>query len=71
MRDGETGLLVMPGDLASLTEALRRLIGDGSLRVRLGAGAAALARDQLDAAANAQRIGDILTEVALSRGRSV
>jgi glycosyltransferase involved in cell wall biosynthesis len=37
--DGQTGLLVQPGDPEALTAALRRLLGDSSLASRLGAAA--------------------------------
>jgi glycosyltransferase involved in cell wall biosynthesis len=37
--DGETGLLVPPGDIAALRAALERLLADGDLRLRLGAAA--------------------------------
>jgi glycosyltransferase involved in cell wall biosynthesis len=37
VRDGETGLLVPPGDADTLTAALRRLGQDSALRQRLGA----------------------------------
>ena len=34
--DGETGLLVPPGESGPLTEALRQLVTDGGLRARMG-----------------------------------
>ncbi|MBS1878053.1 MAG: glycosyltransferase family 4 protein [Actinobacteria bacterium] len=36
VRDGETGLLVRPGDVTALRTALRRLFADAELRQRLG-----------------------------------
>ena len=37
--DGESGLLVPPGDERALAAAIRRVLSDGDLRSRLGAGA--------------------------------
>jgi glycosyltransferase involved in cell wall biosynthesis len=53
--DGETGLLVAPGDITALRAALERLLGDAPLRRRMGAAARARAEERfgLDAAAQA------------------
>ncbi|MEH3145753.1 MAG: glycosyltransferase family 4 protein [Methylobacterium frigidaeris] len=39
LRDGENGLLVQPGDVPALTEALHRIVTDRTLRARLAAAA--------------------------------
>jgi glycosyltransferase involved in cell wall biosynthesis len=47
--DGETGLLVEPGNANELGAALARVCADGGLRVRLGARARAAVRDRFGA----------------------
>lgn len=43
--DGETGLLVTPGDASALRQALERLVSEPALRERLGAAGAVRARE--------------------------
>jgi glycosyltransferase involved in cell wall biosynthesis len=49
--DGETGLVVPPGDTQALRAALRRLLGDRELRQRLGRGGRDRARERFSWAA--------------------
>lgn len=56
VRDGETGLLVQPGDVEGLTAALTRLVEDAPLRHQLGAAALRLHREKLDLAPYAKAV---------------
>ena len=67
VRNGETGELVVPGDLDALALALRRLISDSSLRARYGATARRLAEAEHNAKTNAGRIAAILESLADGR----
>ena len=57
--DGETGLLVPPGDVEALTLALTRLVESPQLRAQLGSNAVAVHRARLDLAPFAQAIRDV------------
>jgi glycosyltransferase involved in cell wall biosynthesis len=54
VRDGDTGLVVAPDDVAALGQALSRLLGDRELRERLGerarAAVSAFTYDAMEAA---------------------
>jgi glycosyltransferase involved in cell wall biosynthesis len=62
--DGETGLLVKPGDVDGLTEALTRTVTDPELRRRLGAAALAFHRQKLDVAPFTAAIERVWLEAA-------
>ena len=47
--DGETGLLVPPGDEAGIAAAITKLLGDDELRKRLGDAARVRAHERFDA----------------------
>jgi len=67
VRDGDTGLLVRRGDRDGLTEALRRLACDVTLRLAMGERARVLAEAEHDAGRNAARILSILKRLANGR----
>jgi glycosyltransferase involved in cell wall biosynthesis len=62
--DGENGFLIQPGDVQSLSEHLRLLASDASLRERMGKAARGRAEMYFDARRNAERIVSRLLEVA-------
>lgn len=68
--DGTTGLLVEPYDVAGLTDALRRLANDRSLRLKMGAAARThvLAHHQIEI--QAERNAELLVELCSSQGRA-
>lgn len=63
IRDGETGLLVPPGDAPALAAALRRVIADPGLRGRLGREARRLAQAEFDVAAYGGRFIRLYDEI--------
>lgn len=62
--DGQTGLLVQPGDIPGLTTALSRLLDDPALRMRLGQAAKATHAERLEIRPYAVRLQQIWREVA-------
>jgi glycosyltransferase involved in cell wall biosynthesis len=59
IRDGETGLVVPPGDVDALRAAVERLLGDPALRERLGTAARADAQARF----SRTREGDALVDL--------
>lgn len=54
--DGETGLLVPPGDVEALANALQRVITDSALRSRLGENARAFHKEHLEIGAYVDKL---------------
>jgi len=61
-----SGLLVEPGDVAGLRQALGALIGDPARRERMGRASHTLGRAKFDAAQTCQRLFDGICETAAS-----
>lgn len=70
VRDGETGLLVPVNDAPALAAALRRLVEEPALRERMGAAARRLVEAEFDAAKNADRLVQLLLDVASRKARA-
>jgi glycosyltransferase involved in cell wall biosynthesis len=69
--DGETGLLVSPGDDAALAEAVATLLSDGELRAAMGRAAKARVRRRHDVAAVVRRLeAHLLGDASESEGVS-
>ncbi|MCW5730619.1 MAG: glycosyltransferase family 4 protein [Alphaproteobacteria bacterium] len=58
IRDGETGLLAEPGDVAGLAQAMARLLADAQLRQRLGAAGEARVRAEFGMAAGIRQLAE-------------
>ena len=60
VKDGQTGFLMDVGDTGQLVRALRRLVTDPELRLKLGQQANTAVRAEFDAAKNASKIIDLM-----------
>lgn len=65
VRDGDTGALVPPGDVAALRDALMQLWEDAAMRARLAAAARAQALAEFTHEAAAAKLLDLCDEAAL------
>jgi glycosyltransferase involved in cell wall biosynthesis len=70
VKDDDTGLLVQPGSVDSLTSALARLIEDEPLRRRLGENARLVHREKLDLDGYVDRLTQIWRAAATDREAS-
>jgi len=69
VRDGETGFLVPSGDLGALVGAIRRMLDDEALRVRMVSAARSMAVERFSAATMATGYDAIWSEVLRRRRR--
>ena len=66
--DGETGLLVPPGDDVAIADAIERILGDDELRVRMGHAARARAHARFDARKTTMDLLGVLAEARQRHG---
>jgi glycosyltransferase involved in cell wall biosynthesis len=67
VRDGESGLLVAPGDVEGFANALESLLRDPQLRARLGAAGRHNVEERFDVAKTAAQLLELVEAVALPR----
>jgi glycosyltransferase involved in cell wall biosynthesis len=65
--EGENGLLYEPADPDAFVAQLRRLVGDGALRARLGRAARATVEDAYTWRVNAERVAEALERAVVRR----
>ena len=66
--DGETGLLVPPGDDVAIAEAIERILGDDELRTRMGTAARARAHARFDARTTTADLIRVIAEARAIHG---
>lgn len=67
VRDGESGLLVAPGDVVALADALESLLRDPQLRERFGAAGRRVVEDKFDVDKNAGQLLQLFEAAAAPR----
>ena len=67
VRDGREGLLVPPGDVGVLAQAIERLLGDPGLRTRLGRAGRAAFEARFSAAAFSGALREVYEELGGGR----
>lgn len=60
--EGQTGLLIPPGDEKALFRAMDRLVSDADLRLKMGANAVEKVTTQFDAVKNANKLVNLIME---------
>ena len=63
VQDGKTGFLVPVGNADALTSALRKMISNGDLRIRMGKQALDVVRQHYDAQRNARQLVDLMKSI--------
>lgn len=66
--DGETGILVPPGDDVAIADAIERILGDDELRVRMGQAARVRAHARFDARKTTMDLLGVLAEARQHHG---
>ena len=66
--DGETGLLVAPGDDLAIADAIERILGDDELRIRMGTAARERAHARFDARKTTAELIRVIAEARVVHG---
>jgi glycosyltransferase involved in cell wall biosynthesis len=70
VQDGESGLLIQPGDLEGLVRALRTLICNPALRLTMGQEALRMVQERYDARGNARAVVGLIHEIVQERRKA-